>query len=91
MPAPLEDWQDLLEPRGPYRVERDDGTNVTYAARGKPRTRNDIGQVESAADIELVLYDEIGNATLGHRWNGRAAVREQEWYRRPGYRRHRRG
>jgi len=60
MPAALDDWQDLLEPCGPYRVEHDDGTYVTYGSRGKPRAVNDVAEVRSVADIELVLYDEVG-------------------------------
>jgi hypothetical protein len=61
MTAPLEGWKRLLEPLGPVRVERSDGTFVSYGARGKAQAVDDPAEVLAAADIQLVLYDEIGN------------------------------
>jgi hypothetical protein len=63
VPAPLEAWQPLLEPSGPFQIEHAEGTHVTYAVRGKPDAAGGLAQVKKPADLELVLYDETGNET----------------------------
>ena len=32
-----------------------------YGSRGKPRAANDVAHIKSAADVELVLSDEVGH------------------------------
>jgi hypothetical protein len=61
MATPLEEWEGFLQPQGPVRVERADGTFVSYGARGRAQAVDDRAEVLAAADIELVLYDEVGN------------------------------
>jgi hypothetical protein len=46
-------------PPPPYRACR---PNVCrYGSRGKPHAANDVAHLESAADVELVLSDEVGH------------------------------
>ena len=43
----------------PYRACR---LNICrYGSRGKPRAANDVAHIKSAADVELVLSDEVGH------------------------------
>ena len=46
-------------PPPPYRASR---PNICrFGSRGKPRAANDVAHIKSAADVELVLSDEVGH------------------------------
>jgi len=46
-------------PRPPYRACRPN--SCRYGSRGRPRAANDVAHKNSAADLELVLCDEVGD------------------------------
>ena len=51
--------RDVGRQPSPYRACR---PNICrYGSRGKPRAANDVAHIKSAADVELVLSDEVGH------------------------------
>ena len=46
-------------PPPPYRACRPNFCR--YGSRGKPRAASDVAHIKSAADVELVLSDEVGH------------------------------
>lgn len=60
MPPSQSEWERILNPTGPIRVEHEDGTLVTEGDRGFLRSVGGEDKVEDASEIEIALQDATG-------------------------------
>lgn len=71
-----EEWKPFLNPRGPIRIEHEDGTLVTYGARGLLRGVRGGQKATEPADMELALSEATG--TPGRAIPGDKVIRIEE-------------